>query len=55
MKKIYESLESFLDNATDEELNQIFDSVKCWNDVGPTVEEYFEYLQTTNNDDKVLN
>ncbi len=42
MGKLYDSLKKFLDNATQEELDQAWKEVEQWKDVGPTVDEYIE-------------
>lgn len=45
MKSVFESLQYFFEHASKEEQEEVFESVKEWSEVGPTVEEYLEYLK----------
>ena len=45
MSKLVEELKKKLDSMTQEELDQEWEKLKEWNNVGPTVEEYLENLK----------
>ena len=45
MSKILEELEEKLNSMTQEELDAEWEELKKFNNVGPTVEEYFESLK----------
>lgn len=55
MNKILEELEEKLNSMTQEELNAEWEELKKWNNVGPTVEEYFESLKEAGLYPKELN
>lgn len=42
---IVEELKKYLEEATQEELDKEFEELKHWNEIGPTVDEYFEQLK----------
>ena len=45
MSKILEELKKKLDSMTQEELDEEWERLKHYNEIGPTVEEYFESLK----------
>ena len=45
MSKIIEELKKKLDSMTQEELDQEWEKLKKYNDIGPTIEEYIEDLK----------
>ena len=45
MSKLLEELEKKLNSMTKEELDAEWEELKKWNNVGPTVDEYFESLK----------
>lgn len=45
MSKLVEELKNKLDSMTQEELDEEWKKLEKWNNVGPTVEEYFEGLK----------
>ena len=45
MSKILEDLKKKLDSMTQEELDEEWERLKHYNEIGPTVEEYFENLK----------
>ena len=45
MSKILEELKKKLDSMTQEELNDEWEKLKHYNEIGPTVDEYFESLK----------
>lgn len=45
MSKWLEELKKKLDSMTKEELDQEWEKLKPYNDIGPTVDEYFESLK----------
>lgn len=45
MSKILEELKKKLDSMTQEELDAKWEKLKPYNDIGPTVDEYFEGLK----------
>ncbi len=60
MEKIVEQVKKYFEEATQEELDKAFEELKHWNEIGPTVDEYFENLkkygvypnETENNNEK---
>jgi hypothetical protein len=55
MSKLLEELEKKLNSMTKEELDAEWEELKKWNNVGPTVEEYFESLKEADLYPKELN
>ena len=49
MGNLVEELKKNLDAMSDEELDAIVESLKQYRDIGPTVEEYIEYVENLNN------
>lgn len=45
MSKLVEELKKKLDSMTQEELDQEWEKLKHYNEIGPTVDEYFESLK----------
>ena len=45
MSSIAERLRKHLEEASQEELDKEWEELKHWNEVGPTVDEYFESLK----------
>lgn len=45
MSKWFEDFKKRLESMTQEELNQEWEKLKPYNDIGPTVDEYFEDLK----------
>lgn len=48
MGKIAERLKKRLESMTQEELDAKWEELKKWNEIGPTVNEYFEELKNWN-------
>jgi len=48
MGKISDALKKRLESMSQEELDVEWEKLKQWNDIGPTVEEYFESLKKYN-------
>ena len=49
MGKLVEELKKNLDAMSDEELDALVESLKPYSEIGPTVEEYIEYVENLNN------
>ena len=49
MESLVEELEKKLENMSDEELDELMKSCRKYNGIGPTVEEYIEYVKTLDN------
>ena len=45
MSSIVEQLRKHYEEATQEELDKIWEELKHWNEIGPTVDEYFDNLR----------
>ena len=45
MSKIVEQLKKHFEEATQEELDKEWEELKHWNEIGPTVDEYFDTLK----------
>lgn len=49
MDNLVEELKKNLDAMSDEELDALVESLKPYSKIGPTVEEYIEYVENLNN------
>lgn len=49
MDNLVEELKKNLDAMSDEELDALVESLKPYSEIGPTVEEYIEYVENLNN------
>ena len=49
MDNLVEELKKNLDAMSDEELDALVESLKPYSKIGPTVEEYVEYVENLNN------
>jgi len=47
MSKILEELKKKLDSMTQEELDEEWERLKHYNEIGPTVDEYFEWINNS--------
>lgn len=45
MSKLLDSLQEYFDNTPQEQLDKDWEKLKEWENVGPSVEEYINYLK----------
>lgn len=45
MNEMVKEFQETLDSMTKEELDALWDELKVYNNIGPTVSEYFKYLK----------
>lgn len=50
MEKVYDKLKQYFNTTPKEQLQKDWEKLKKYNEIGPTVEEYLNYVKQYNND-----
>ena len=50
MEKVYDKLKQYFNTTPKEQLQKDWEELKKYNKIGPTVEEYLNYVKQYNND-----
>ena len=50
MGKVYDKLKQYFNTTPKEQLQKDWEKLKKYNEIGPTVEEYLNYVKQYNND-----
>lgn len=50
MEKVYDKLKQYFNTTPKEQIQKDWEEIKKYNEIGPTVEEYLNYVKQYNND-----